>query len=89
LTPLPSDDEDEQDIFIRDQKAFARFRDSAINSNEEPMYEDLPRAGIELPKDKKSWTAGFERAGVTHLIHAWHEQGRGKKGSKVSYLTSF
>jgi hypothetical protein len=43
----------------------------------DPDY-DLNRPGIEVQEGNSS----YERAGVSHLIHAWHE--KVKKGPKVS-----
>jgi hypothetical protein len=40
------------------------------------VVPDLERPGIET-----SGQQSFERAGVTHLVHAWHQQG--KQGSQV------
>jgi hypothetical protein len=48
---------------------------------EKPMPDaeyDLDRPGIEVQEGDSN----YERAGVTHLIHAWHE--KVKKGPQVS-----
>jgi hypothetical protein len=44
------------------------------------VKEDLERPGVE----KKEKIDGFERSGVTHLVHAWYE--RGRSGPNASIL---
>jgi hypothetical protein len=40
-------------------------------------YDDYARAGVEKPGEQLEYV--YERAGVTHLVHCWRQQGQGNK----------
>jgi hypothetical protein len=69
------------------QKAFEEIQDLSENFPiiPDPVY-DLDRPGIQMKQEesKESKIVGFERTGVTHLVHAWHE--KVKKNAKVNLL---
>jgi hypothetical protein len=80
LSPLPSEDSSEgdgEDPFLQQfqevQKRIALISKYAG----EAQQDDLDRPGVSV----EAKDVGFERTGVTHLVHAWHAQGR--HGTKV------
>jgi hypothetical protein len=55
----------EQDINLLTQKLYDSIGDDLES------HGDIKRPGV-----KFKGNVGFERTGVTHLVHAWHAQGR-------------
>jgi hypothetical protein len=78
LTDLPSQHDFLQEFKQSQMQGANRGLVSGDNHGPDPQY-DLDRPGVEVTQQEDM---RYERAGVSHLIHAWHE--KVKKGTKVS-----
>jgi hypothetical protein len=89
LTPLPSDDEGEEehaDLDIGQIKASVQqlnryMAEMPIVELKEPQ-QDFVRPGVQRSKEKID-EYSYERTGVTHLVHAWHAQAHARPTVRI------
>jgi len=88
LTPLPSEDEDEDGNPKLDANKLKvtvpalRQQMSTVPTLQFVVPQPVVRPGVREEGDVDANLNSFERTGVTHLVHAWHAQGHAT--SKVS-----